>query len=160
MIPLAVDKRVAARATENIHGTALLAGDRGVLIIGPSGAGKSTLALALIGHFRGQGLFSRLIADDQLFVFNRNGRLICQAPPTIAGLAEVAGIGPQPLAFEQEAVIDLCVRVVTDAEMQRFQAEADQLIAGCAVPRLDVPTRNATIAVAAISARLSLATFR
>lgn len=129
-------------------------------MIGPSGSGKSTLALALIGHCRAQGLFSRLVADDQLLVSNRKGRLVCQAPSTIAGLAEVAGIGPQPLVFEREAVIDLCVRLVPDAEMERFQAEASQLIAGCAVPRLDVATRNVTAALAAISARLSIASFR
>ena len=85
----------------NIHATALLAGDCGLLITGASGAGKSTLALALIGHFRSLGLFSRLVADDQLFISGHGGRLVCQAPPTIAGLAEVAGIGPQPLAFAE-----------------------------------------------------------
>ncbi|RWH23488.1 MAG: HPr kinase/phosphorylase, partial [Mesorhizobium sp.] len=36
--------------SENIHATAILIGDRGVLITGPSGAGKTTLALTLIDH--------------------------------------------------------------------------------------------------------------
>ncbi|MBN9234929.1 MULTISPECIES: HPr kinase/phosphorylase [Phyllobacteriaceae] len=144
----------------NIHATALLAGDCGLLITGASGAGKSTLALALIGHFRSLGLFSRLVADDQLFISGHGGRLVCQAPPTIAGLAEVAGIGPQPLAFEKEAVIDLCVRLVAEAEMQRFQKDATIEIAGCTIAALDVAARNVTAAVAAVSARLSIASFR
>lgn len=144
----------------NIHGTALLAGDRGILITGASGSGKSTLALALVGHFRGQGLFSRLVADDQLFVSSHDGRLLCAAPPTIAGLAEVAGIGPQPVSHEREAVIDLCVRLVPEAEMQRFQADASIVIAGCEIPGLDVAVRNVTAALAAISARLAIASFR
>ncbi|TIU15608.1 MAG: HPr kinase/phosphorylase, partial [Mesorhizobium sp.] len=33
---------------ENIHGTALLIGECGVLITGPSGSGKTTLALTLL----------------------------------------------------------------------------------------------------------------
>ena len=48
---------------ENIHGTAILIGERGVLITGPSGAGKTTLALTLLDHCRARGLFSRLIGD-------------------------------------------------------------------------------------------------
>ncbi|WP_244483468.1 HPr kinase/phosphorylase [Mesorhizobium sp. 1M-11] len=144
----------------NIHGSGLLIGDRGILITGASGSGKSTLALALIGHFRAQGLFSRLIADDQLLVSNHGGRLLCAAPPTIAGLAEVAGIGPQPVAYEKEAMIDLCVRLVPAAEMERFQADTMAVVAGCEIPGLDVAAGNVTAALAAISARLSIASFR
>lgn len=149
-----------AKPAPNIHGTALLAGDRGILITGASGSGKSTLALALVGHFRGQGLFSRLIADDQLLISSHGGRLLCAAPPAIAGLAEVAGIGPQPVAYEPEAMIDLCVRLVPSPEMQRFQAAATFAIAGCEIPALDVAARNVTAALAAISTRLSIASFR
>ena len=151
---------MAVASPHNIHGTGLLVADRGILVTGASGSGKSTLALALIGHFRGQGLFSRLIADDQLFVSSLGGRLLCSAPSAIAGLAEVAGIGPQPVAYEREAMIDLCVRLVPDAEMQRFQADATVAVAGCDIPGLEVAARNATAALAAISARLSIASFR
>ncbi|PLP56118.1 serine kinase [Mesorhizobium loti] len=144
----------------NFHATGLLVSDRGILITGASGSGKSTLALALIGHFRGQGLFSRLIADDQLFVSNLDGRLLCSAPPAIAGLAEVAGIGPQLVAYERQAMIDLCVRLVPDAEMQRFQVDATVVIAGCEIAGIEVAARNVTAALAAISTRLSIASFR
>ncbi|MFE0016241.1 HPr kinase/phosphorylase [Mesorhizobium sp. NPDC059054] len=144
----------------NIHGSGLLIGDRGILITGASGSGKSTLALALISHFRAQGRFSRLIADDQLLISSHGGRLLCAAPPTIAGLAEVAGIGPQPVAYEKEAMIDLCVRLVPAAEMERFQADAMVVVAGCEIPRLDLAAGNVTAALAAISARLSIASFR
>ncbi len=46
----------------NIHGTALVLGDRGILVTGPSGSGKTTLALALVGHFCTHGRFARLVA--------------------------------------------------------------------------------------------------
>jgi len=65
---------------ENIHGTALLIGDRGVLITGASGAGKTTLALTLIDHCRVRGLFARLISDDRVLVANHAGRLVCRVP--------------------------------------------------------------------------------
>ncbi len=117
----------------NIHGTAVLLGDRGVLVTGPSGAGKTALALALVSRFSAQGLFCRLVGDDQIFVAGHGARLVCRAPGTIAGLAEVYGIGPQKLAFEPAAVIDLVVRLVPAARMHRFQEDATETIAGCVV---------------------------
>jgi len=144
---------------QNIHGTALLLGDRGLLVTGPSGAGKTTLALALISRFCAQGLFCRLVGDDQLFVAGHGGRLVCRAPATIAGLAEVPGIGPRPLAFEPAAVIDLVVRLVPAAQMPRFQEEARESIAGCDLPRLEMAARDAVSALPAVASRLGLAPF-
>ena len=70
-------------------------GDRGIVIAGPSGAGKSQLALALIADVAGDAGASRaLVADDQVFLVAHDGRLACSAPPTIAGLVEVRGLGP------------------------------------------------------------------
>ena len=103
----------------NIHGTAILAGDRGILIVGRSGAGKTTLALALIDFFSRNGLFSRLVADDQLLVAVREGGLVCRAPDSIAGLVEVPGIGPQSISSMGAAVIDLCVRLVEPERMRQ-----------------------------------------
>ena len=144
---------------QNIHGTALLLGDRGLLVTGPSGAGKTTLALALISRFCAQGLFCRLVGDDQLFAAGHGGRLVCRAPATIAGLAEVPGIGPRPLAFEPAAVIDLVVRLVPAAQMPRFQEEARESIAGCDLPCLEMAARDAVSALPAVASRLGLAPF-
>ena len=144
---------------QNIHGTALLLGDRGLLVTGPSGAGKTTLALALISHFCARGLFCRLVGDDQLFAAGHGGRLVCRAPATIAGLAEVPGIGPRPLAFEPAAVIDLVVRLVPAAQMPRLQEEARESIAGCDLPCLEMAARDAVSALPAVASRLGLAPF-
>ncbi|MEZ2328768.1 HPr kinase/phosphorylase [Mesorhizobium sp. RCC_202] len=143
----------------NLHGTALLIGDRGVLITGPSGSGKTTLALALIDHCWAHGLFSRLIADDQLFAAAYGGRLVCQAPEAIAGLVEVHGIGPRPLAFERDGVVDLVVRLVERAQMVRLQDETFATIAGCRLPSIDVARQNVTAALPMLMARFSIAPF-
>jgi serine kinase of HPr protein (carbohydrate metabolism regulator) len=144
---------------ENIHATALLIGDRGILVKGPAGSGKTTLALALIDHFRARNLFSRLVGDDQLFVAQSGGRLICRPPPTIAGLVEVPGIGPQPMAFEPGAVVDLLVRLVPVDQMMRFQDDVREPIAGCPVPRIDLAERNIAAALPVLAARLSAMPF-
>ncbi|MER8385094.1 HPr kinase/phosphorylase [Mesorhizobium sp. M1428] len=144
---------------ENIHGTALLIGERGVLITGPSGAGKTTLALTLLDHCRARGLFSRLIGDDRLLATAHTGRLVCRVPTAIAGLAEVPGFMPRPLPFELGGVIDLHVRLVPKAEMARFQEEVSEPVAGCPVPRIDLAGRNVAAALPAVMSRLSIAPF-
>jgi serine kinase of HPr protein (carbohydrate metabolism regulator) len=77
----------------------------------------------------------------------------------IAGLIEVPGIGPQRVSFEPGAVIDIVVRLVPAKEMPRFQEEAQEQIAGCAVPRLDLAAHTTAAALPAIAARLGLAPF-
>jgi len=148
-----------AAKPQNIHATAILIGRYGLLITGPSGSGKTTLALALIDHCQQRGLFSRLIGDDQLFAADRGGRLVCSVPATIAGLAEVPGIGPRPLSYEPAGVIDLAARLVPEHEMARFQEESFDTIAGCLVPRVDVAQRNVAAALPAVAARLCIAPF-
>lgn len=144
---------------ENIHGTAILIGERGVLITGPSGSGKTTLALALIDHCRQHGLFSRLIGDDRVLAADHAGRLVCRVPAPIAGLAEVPGFGPRPLSFEPGGVIDLHVRLVPATEMARFQDDVTEPIAGCPVPSIDLAERNVPAASPAVMARLLIAPF-
>ncbi|OQM73962.1 HPr kinase/phosphorylase [Manganibacter manganicus] len=140
----------------NLHGTAIIIGERGLLITGPSGSGKTTLALALIEQFAGRGLLCRLIGDDQLLTANHSGRLVCTVPETLAGLVEVPGIGPQSLAYEPAAVIDLLVRLVPASVMARFQEPGMEMVAGCRISQLDLAARNVTAAVPAIAARLAL----
>ena len=86
---------------DNFHASAVVLGDRGIVIAGASGAGKTQLALALISHARSFGLFARLVADDQILLSAHDGRLVCAAPATIAGLVEVRGVGPQPVAHSR-----------------------------------------------------------
>jgi HPr kinase/phosphorylase len=66
-----------------LHASCAARDDAGVLLIGPSGAGKSDLLLRLID--RGY----TLVADDQVEILG----LTASAPPALAGLLEVRGLG-------------------------------------------------------------------
>src|SRR5438105_3331163 len=91
-----------------VHASAVLAGARAILIRGPAGAGKSRLALALIGAAEcGLIAFARLVGDDRLQLAAAHGRLLARAPPALAGLIEVRGLGLRRLEHEPVAVIGL-----------------------------------------------------
>jgi serine kinase of HPr protein (carbohydrate metabolism regulator) len=147
-------------AAQNIHATAVIIADRGLLIVGQSGSGKTTLALALVDAFALRGKFARLVGDDQLFVEAHGGRLVCRAPAAIAGLAEIPGIGPRPVLHEPGAVIDLVVRLVPAAEVPRYQEQGSQSIAGCTLPAFSLAQRNNAAALLAIAAHLKNPSFR
>jgi serine kinase of HPr protein (carbohydrate metabolism regulator) len=143
----------------NIHATALVLGDRGVLITGPSGSGKTTLALTLIERCAVQQRFARLVGDDQLFMAARGGRLVASVPDAIAGLAEVHGLGPRPLPTLANAVIDLVVRLVPERDAPRLPDPSSETIAGIAIPLLVLPSRNALAASLAVTAWLAAPPF-
>ena len=80
-----------AGMTNRIHGTCVAIGNIGVLLLGPSASGKSDLALRLID--RG----AVLVADDQVALEGRAGRLMASAPPHLPPLLEVRGVGLVPM---------------------------------------------------------------
>jgi serine kinase of HPr protein (carbohydrate metabolism regulator) len=143
----------------HLHATALLLGDRGLLIQGDSGSGKSTLALALIRRSGLSGRFARLVSDDQVEISARAGRLVACAPAAIRGLVEVHGFVPTPIGHEARAVIDLVVRLVAAGQAPRFQEEGQAVIEGCRLPALDLREGNVESAAAVIHARLGLEPF-
>ena len=135
-----------------LHATALVLGDRGVLIAGPSGSGKTTLALTVIAAQLTAGRFARLVADDQLLIAAHGGRLIATSPPAIAGAVEFYGIGPRAVPFAAAAVIDLFVRLVPAAEAPRFGEPRSETVGAITLPRLDLPERQAAAAALALAA--------
>jgi serine kinase of HPr protein (carbohydrate metabolism regulator) len=144
---------------DNFHATALLASDRGVLVAGPSGSGKTALALALIAHCRAHGVAGRLVSDDQVLLSVAGGRLVAAAPAPIAGLVELRGYGPVPVPAEARMVVDLLVRLVEPADAPRIAAGASEVIAGVALPRLDLPAGSARTAALAVAGFLRLPPF-
>jgi serine kinase of HPr protein (carbohydrate metabolism regulator) len=136
----------------NIHATALIMGDHGILIRGASGSGKTTLALALMQAARGLGRHAALIADDQLLVEAHDGRLIVTAPPTIASLAEAYGLEPRPVPYRASGLIDLAIDLTEGAHSPRFQEGQRTEIAGVALPLLVLEARQSRRSCLAIAA--------
>lgn len=139
----------------NIHATGVVLGDRGIVIAGEPGSGKTQLALALICHAQAAGLFARLVADDQLFLTAHRGRLLCAAPATIAGLAELRGLGPMPLRHEAKAPVDLLVRLVQRDAAERMPEAAVERLLDVDVPVLRLSSDDRQAAMNAVLASLS-----
>ncbi|BCH29204.1 hypothetical protein MesoLjLc_11340 [Mesorhizobium sp. L-8-10] len=138
----------------NIHATAVLLGDRGILVQGDSGSGKSTLALTLVAESTRAGRFARLVADDRVLIEAIRGRLVARPPGSIAGLAEVHGLGPRGMEHEGAAVIDLVVRLVEKPSAPRFQEDRRIALAGLSLPALDLEARNIAASAAVVLAWL------
>lgn len=98
-----------------LHATSIAIDKLALLITGESGAGKSSLAIELLT--RG----AALISDDQTLLSTENGALLASAPPKLAGLIEVYGVGivpspricnaPTAVAFELQLVNEQAERL-------------------------------------------------
>lgn len=108
-----------------VHGSAVAIGGRGVLLMGESGAGKSSLALRLID--RG----AVLIADDQVELAARDGRLQATALATIFGKIEVRGVG---IVDCDATAAPIALAVDLDALPLRLPEPATIEIEGVTVP--------------------------
>ena len=87
-------RRHDRRAGASVHASAVLVGDRAVLIRGPSGAGKSRLAFDLILAGRaGQIPPAVLVGDDRVHLDTAGGTIVVRPAPELAGLIEIRGLG-------------------------------------------------------------------
>jgi HPr kinase/phosphorylase len=122
-----------------IHASAVLVGAGAVLIRGPAGSGKSRLSLELLLAARSGRLpFARLIADDRCHVEAHHGRLLVRAPPALAGLLEVRGLGLRRVEYESLAVVSLVVDLVPTAERLPLPGSRQIEIDGIKLPRLAI----------------------
>lgn len=130
-----------------VHASAVAIAGRGVLILGASGRGKSDLALRLID--RG----AVLIADDQVELAARGGRLEACAPATIHGKLEVRGVGIvdcDAVAAPIALVVDL------DGAPERMPEPGALTLEGIAVPTVALAPFDAS---APIKVELALKRF-
>ena len=125
---------------QTIHASAILIGERAVLIRGESGTGKSQLTTALLNAAR-EGLlpYARLIADDRVKIFVANGRLLSAAPEAIQGMMEVRGLGIRHADYEPIAVVGLVIDLAASdgARMPDEKTEKAEIL-GIKITRLPV----------------------
>ena len=144
-------------ARRNHHATVVVLGSHGVFIEGASGTGKTQLALRLLRFANAGGRLARLVADDQVFLAARHGRLVATCPPSIKGLVEARGFGPAPITAEPGAVIDLVVRLA-EPPVPRLDEGRMRELCGLALPMLTLAARDPA-AANAILARLGVDPF-
>ena len=127
-------------ASPSVHASAVLVGNRAVLIRGPSGAGKSRLAFDLILAGRsGQIPKAILIGDDRVHLDASRGQLVIRPARDLAGLIEIRGLGIRRCDFAEEAIVGLVVDLCAgDAERLPPREALLTRLCGVEVPRIPV----------------------
>jgi HPr kinase/phosphorylase len=140
-----------------MHASAVLVGERALLIRGPAGSGKSRLAWALLDAARTGILpYARLVADDRVRIFAAGNRLLAAAPETIRGMIEMRGLGVRRVDCEPLALVGLVVDLAAPDGARLPEASAGETeILGVKVPRLAVAAGEAAFPL--VIARLSSA---
>lgn len=140
------------KAQAQLHASALVVGEAGVLIRGASGAGKSALALAMIEAARSASLFASLIGDDRVLLSRAGPHVVARPHPAIAGLIEKRGQGLASVNHEPGAllscVIDLIAQGAPGADVPPRMPETQDLIAmieSVKLPRLMLPGGLASV---------------
>jgi serine kinase of HPr protein (carbohydrate metabolism regulator) len=150
---------MTASGGSSVHASAVLVGDRAVLIRGPSGSGKSRLAFDLILAGRsGQIAPAVLVGDDRVHLEVAQGRLVVRPARELAGLIEIRGLGIRRCDFAEQAVVGLVVDL-SAADAERLPAP-DALVAtvsGVIIPRIPVDSgfQPLPMVLAALSTRPS-----
>ena len=123
-----------------VHASAVLVGDRAVLIRGPSGSGKSRLAFELIlASHAGQLPPAVLVGDDRVYLDTAGEQLRVRPARELAGLIEIRGLGIRRLPFNAEAPVGLVVDLAAaDAERLPPPAALKTRVKGISLPRIPV----------------------
>jgi HPr kinase/phosphorylase len=124
----------------SVHASAVLVGERAVLIRGPSGAGKSRLAFDLILAGRaGQVPPAILVGDDRVHLDTVAEQLWVRPARELTGLIEVRGLGVRHCDFVGEAVVGLVVDLAaSDAERLPPPEALTIRLNGVSLPRIPV----------------------
>jgi HPr kinase/phosphorylase len=124
----------------SVHASAVLVGNRAVLIRGPSGSGKSRLAFDLVLAGRsGQIAPAMLVGDDRVHLGVSAGQLIVRPAPALAGLIEIRGLGIRRCDFANEAVVGLIVDLdAADAARLPPPHALTAELSGIKIPRIPV----------------------
>jgi HPr kinase/phosphorylase len=131
---------MTGRDGASVHASAVLVGDRAVLVRGPSGAGKSRLVFDLILAGRtGQIAAAMLVGDDRVHLCASRGQLLVRPARELAGLIEIRGLGIRRCDFVDESVVGLVVDLeAADAERLPSPGALQTEICGIKLPRIPV----------------------
>jgi len=129
-------------ASPSVHASAVLVGNRAVLIRGPSGAGKSRLAFDLILAGRsGQIPRAVLVGDDRVHLDTHEEQLAVRPVRELAGLIEIRGLGIRRCEHIGVAIVGLVVDLAaTDAERLPPPDALLTCISSIKIPRIPVGT--------------------
>jgi serine kinase of HPr protein (carbohydrate metabolism regulator) len=129
-------------ASPSVHASAVLVGDRAVLIRGPSGAGKSRLAFDLILAGRsGQIPRAVLVGDDRVHLDTHEKQLTVRPARALAGLIEIRGLGIRRCEHAGAAIVGLVVDLAAaDAERLPPPEALLTCISNIKIPRIPVGT--------------------
>ncbi|TPW28404.1 HPr kinase/phosphorylase [Pararhizobium mangrovi] len=135
----------------NVHASAIVVGTTGLVFLGPSGSGKSARALACLAEAHALGLFSALVADDQILVRTAGGVVLAEAPAAIAGRIERRGTGLLAMPYLKTAVVHLVVLCALPGTAERLPEPPEPvMLAGVGpLPALHAGGETATLAMVA-----------
>lgn len=122
--------------SDYLHATAVVIGEKGVLLLGASGAGKSALAERLIAEAHLSGQFARLIGDDRVAVARVGDHLIASGHPAIQGKIERRGIGISSIDHINKAVLAGAVEIIPSPERLPAERQPTFHLAGIDLPLL------------------------
>lgn len=124
----------------SVHASAVMVGDRAILIRGPSGSGKSRLAFDLILAGR-SGVIpaTTLIGDDRIVLIAKDGTLVAEGSPKLAGMIEIRGLGIRKIGFVASGKVVVVVDLsAPDAERLPPPHATSTHISGLELPRIPV----------------------
>jgi hypothetical protein len=110
------------------HATAVAIEGEALLLRGPAGSGKSDLALRLMDDG------AQLVADDQTELRRVGGRIVASAPPTIAGMIEIRGLGIVRVDPSDAVPLFLIADLVGSGDIERMPERRFDTLLGVAVP--------------------------
>lgn len=122
-----------------IHATMVVCNGQGVLLKGASGSGKSDLALRLITNKR-----ARLVADDVVDLYEKDGKILGSAPQNLQGLLEIRGVGIVKYPFINDSPISLVVNLVASDKVERMPKNEYENILGVEIPKIDLYARESS----------------
>ncbi|EGP09776.1 HPr kinase [Bradyrhizobiaceae bacterium SG-6C] len=131
---------MSAAGQASVHATAVVSGDRGILIRGPSGSGKSRLALELIlAGQAGQIPPTLLVGDDRVRLTVHDASLIVAGVPELSGKIEIRGLGIRSINHAGQAPVAVVVDLeAADAERLPPLQALKTTVSGVEIPRIPV----------------------